>query len=152
MPNNLLSERYTAQEIIKCAEKLPEFHLSLIEGGYISNDRAVVLYFGRDPYIGMLLEYEADVPQETLASWTKKVEAALRKSGPDLLEDEKVMARVYEEHPREESYPNTYLDGLHNCRDGNPEMIYCDGDTDIMRCRKCGHEWTEPCSFDDDYN
>lgn len=76
MPNNLLSKKHTATETIKAAEKLPEFHLSLIEGGYISNDRAVVLYFGRDPYIGMLLEYEADVPQETLDAWAKKVEAA----------------------------------------------------------------------------
>lgn len=39
----------------------------------------------------------------------------------------------------------------HSCYDCGA-VIKCDGETDKMKCRVCGKEWTESCNFDDDYS
>lgn len=38
----------------------------------------------------------------------------------------------------------------HDCLN-NSSVIHCNNVTDHCKCRICGKEWTEPCSFDDDY-
>ena len=38
-----------------------------------------------------------------------------------------------------------------NCNHNFCFVVYCDGETDIVRCIKCGEEKEVPCTFDDDY-
>lgn len=46
-----------------------KFKYSVSEGGYISNDGAVILYTDRKPYGGMLIPAKLDVPEEVLKKW-----------------------------------------------------------------------------------
>ena len=55
---------------------------------------------------------------------------------------------AYEKYPRANSYPNS----PNTCNHKFDFVIYCDGETDIVRCNLCGEERVFPCSFDDDYN
>jgi len=66
----------------------------------------------------------------------------------DLLENKKIMDKVYKEYPREEKYDYEFYDGKHACR---RKVIYCDSETDIVRCDLCGYEKEVSCSFDSDF-
>jgi hypothetical protein len=38
----------------------------------------------------------------------------------------------------------------HSCVD-MARVVKCDNKTDVLKCRVCGKEWTQACTFDDDY-
>ncbi|MCE5227899.1 MAG: hypothetical protein LLG05_18825 [Porphyromonadaceae bacterium] len=67
----------------------------------------------------------------------------------EITKDEEIMKKVHKEYPHSENYPFECGKG-HSCYDDYFE-VYCDSDTDIVRCRKCGNEWAKRCTFDDDF-
>ena len=70
---NLLPRKLTDDEITKCINDLSEFTYDAIEGGYVSNECAVILIDNRRPYIGQLLQYRRNVEKEILDSWVSKI-------------------------------------------------------------------------------
>lgn len=50
-----------------------------------------------------------------------------------------------------ESLTSSAVIPAHICTD-NSKVISCDGENDVCKCKLCGKEWKEPCSFDDNYN
>lgn len=53
---------------------------------------------------------------------------------------------AHEEFPFSISYPNSQ----ESCNHNFDFVVYCDGETDIVRCNKCGLEIETRCSFDDE--
>lgn len=56
--------------------------------------------------------------------------------------------KAHKEYPFADEYPNT----PDKCYHDYSFVVFCNGQTDIVRCKKCGHEIEQRCNFDDDYN
>lgn len=52
---------------------------------------------------------------------------------------------AYKEFPRLRIYPKDFRKCTHNVVQ---QIIYCNGEWDIIRCPQCGAEFVEPCTFD----
>jgi len=58
-----------------------------------------------------------------------------------------VYEKAHKEFPHLKMYPFKPEECMHNFS----FCIYCNGETDILRCNKCGAEKETRCNFDDDY-
>lgn len=59
-----------------------------------------------------------------------------------------IYEKAHKEFPHNKMYPNKPEKCIHSFS----FTIYCNGDTDIVRCLKCGMEKEVRCNFDDDYD
>jgi len=75
--SNLLYNPLTPSQIKKVVELVDGFKYNVGEGGYVSEDCAVILIEARCPYNGMLMFYGTERSPVTIRNWINKVEAVL---------------------------------------------------------------------------
>lgn len=56
--------------------------------------------------------------------------------------------KAHKEYPLQKMYPCKPEKCIHNFS----FVVYCNGETDIVRCNKCGKEKEFSCNFDDEYD
>lgn len=60
----------------------------------------------------------------------------------------KAYDKAHKEYPLAKMYPFKQEKCIHSFS----FCVYCNGETDIYRCNKCGAEEEFRCNFDDDYD
>jgi len=75
--NNLLNNPLSISQIKKVVDLVDGFKYNVGEGGYVSEDCAVILIEARCPYNGMLMFYGKERCPVKIRSWINKVEAVL---------------------------------------------------------------------------
>lgn len=73
---NLLTQVLNPSEVIdKLNHDKDKFMYALLEGGYVSSDAAVIVIVSRQPYNGMVLQYNINATQEQLDYWKNYLSA-----------------------------------------------------------------------------
>ena len=56
--------------------------------------------------------------------------------------------KAHKQYPFSIKYKNT----PEKCEHKHNFVVFCNGEQDIVRCQKCGHEIEIPCCYEDEYD
>ena len=90
---NLLTQVLNPSEAIdKLNYAQDKFMYAPLEGGYVSSDAAVIVIVSRQPYDGMVLQYNINATQEQLDYWKKYLSALFNIKEENKLNNEVIQA------------------------------------------------------------